>query len=388
MTMVERTKLKDIVEGVEICFDPDDLDTLIYEDKELIQQYKEFELMMDECIEENSEQDAKSKWIMRFMINREVMLEKNLTMNDINFAIKNSYGDEVYCIYSDYNSDKLIFLEFDLRKFFKKKTNNSANSLDQSDEIYLLQNFQDQMLENIVLRGVKNIDKVILRKDPNMMIYEDGKYKQKEIWLLDTVGTNLIDILALDYVDKSNTYSNSITEIYKTLGIEAARQSIYKEFSEVIESDGTYINEHHLGLLCDRMTYSKKMISIFRHGINNDDIGPIAKASFEETPEMFLRAARHGELDEMRGVSSNVMCGQEGYYGTNSFSLFLDLDEMSKLTAQKLKLNDEQAEIDNLFKDVDDTNMCSKANILIENNVSNIKPVDMGNDDDDYNINF
>ena len=48
------------------------------------------------------------------------------------------------------------------------------------------------------------------------------------------------------------------------LGIEAARQSIYKEFSEVIESDGTYINEHHLTLLCDRMTYSKKMISIFR----------------------------------------------------------------------------------------------------------------------------
>ena len=28
------------------------------------------------------------------------------------------------------------------------------------------------------------------------------------------------------------------------------------------------------------------MISIFRHGINNDDIGPIAKASFEETPNV------------------------------------------------------------------------------------------------------
>ena len=45
------------------------------------------------------------------------------------------------------------------------------------------------------------------------------------------------------------------------------------------------------------------MVSIFRHGINNDDIGPIAKASFEETPEMFLRAARHAELDLMTGVS-------------------------------------------------------------------------------------
>ena len=84
---------------------------------------------------------------------------------------------------------------------------------------------------------------------------------------------------------------------------------------DVIEFDGTYINYHHLSLLCDRMT-SVKMISIFRHGINNDNIGPIAKASFEETPEMFLKAAKHGEVDIMRGVSANVMCGQEGYFGT------------------------------------------------------------------------
>ena len=35
------------------------------------------------------------------------------------------------------------------------------------------------------------------------------------------------------------------------------------------------------------------MISIFRHGINNDNIGPIAKASFEETPEMFLKACHY-----------------------------------------------------------------------------------------------
>ena len=41
-------------------------------------------------------------------------------------------------------------------------------------------------------------------------------------------------------------------------------------------------------MLCDRMTCNDKMVSIFRHGINNDDIGPIAKASFEETPEIIL----------------------------------------------------------------------------------------------------
>ena len=86
-----------------------------------------------------------------------------------------------------------------------------------------------------------------------------------------------------------------------------------------------------MSMLCDRMCATKKMVSIFRHGINNDDIGPIAKASFEETPEMFLKAARHAELDNMRGISGNVMCGQEGYFGTNSFQVLLNINKLQDL---------------------------------------------------------
>ena len=93
----------------------------------------------------------------------------------------------------------------------------------------------------------------------------------------------------MDYIDTKRTITNDIQEVKQTLGIEGARQCIYNELVEVF--DNGYINSHHLGLLCDRMTASIKMVSIFRHGINNDDIGPIAKASFEETPEMFLKAS-------------------------------------------------------------------------------------------------
>ena len=66
-----------------------------------------------------------------------------------------------------------------------------------------------------------------------------------------------------------------------TLGIEA-RQTIYNEIIDVIEFDGTYINSHHVDLLCDRMCYNTTMVSIFRHGINNDNIGAIAKASLKK----------------------------------------------------------------------------------------------------------
>ena len=209
------------------------------------------------------------------------------------------------------------------------------------------------------------------------MRYEDGKFNRKDIWLLDTVGTNLLDILALDYIDNTKTYSNDIQEMYRVFGIEVARQCIYNEFTEVM-LEGGLPNTHHLSLLCDRMTYSYKMISIFRHGINNDDIGPIAKASFEETPEMFLKAARHAELDIMRGVSSNVMCGQEGFYGTNSFQIYLNLNEITQKSRDIVKDEDDIDSI--LHNDIVDE-PCANSNIIIENNSINIKKENLGDDE-------
>ena len=142
--------------------------------------------------------------------------------------------------------------------------------------------------------------------------------------------------MGLPYVDKHRTFSNDIKEMYHVLGIESARESINRELTEVLEADG-YINTHHKTVLCDRMTNTASMVSMFRSGINNDDIGPIAKASFEETPEMFLKAAKFAEIDSMRGVSANIMCGQEGYFGTNSFDLILDLEKMKDVAAAHRK---------------------------------------------------
>ena len=140
------------------------------------------------------------------------------------------------------------------------------------------------------------------------------------------------------------------------------------------------------------------MVSIFRHGINKDNIGPIAKASFEETTEMFLQAARHGELDEMRGVSANIMCGQEGYYGTSSFSTYLDNDKMYDLYKERdynMDAQDDEesyVDVENMMKDLEtnkeETEYCSiqhlkKANTIGENIVlEEVKIVE----EDDYEM--
>ena len=271
-----------------------------------------------------------------------------------------------------------------------KKKQNLAHPLDQSDEIYILKNFQDELLNNLVLRGIKNINNVTPRKITDAIESDNGKYNRKEIWVLDTIGTNLLDLLSLDTIDVYRTYTNDIQETYRILGVEAARQIIYNEFTEVIEHDGAYINYHHLSLLCDRMTMNKNLVSVFRHGINNDDIGPIAKASFEETPEQFLKAARHGELDNLRGISANVMCGQDGYFGTSSFSVLLDINnlpdtpETPETPEIEYEVTDPNAMIEKEFGDLLNQNSaCSIHNILLQTNIQNIKPSDTG-DDNDY----
>jgi DNA-directed RNA polymerase II subunit RPB1 len=314
-------------------------------------------------------------------------------MDDVNFTLKSCYEDQISCVYSDLNSDKLIF-RIRMNEVIKANARGGQKKvkvkpLDQSDQIYLFKNFQDQLLKKVVLRGIEGITKVILRKILDNVVEINGVYKKQDIWVLDTIGTNLLDVLSLDFIDNTRTISNDIIEIFTVLGIEAARQAIYNELVEVVEFDGTYINYHNYSVLVDRMTFTHKLISIFRHGINNDNIGPIAKASFEETPEMFLKAARHAELDTLRGVSANIMCGQEGHFGTAAFQVVLDIEEMQKLeAASEYKYVNADEEIEKFFK-ADDTkeDFCGLNKIVIQSNINTINAVKI-DDDNSYNPGF
>ena len=398
--IVENTCLRDIILDSSIYFDPDRLNTLIHIDKELMEQYAEFEKVMDYCTnrDENEEDNVlsenDSKFVIRLELDKELMLEKNISMDDIHFSIKTEFNEDVECVFSDYNSDKLVF-RIRILNMMKKKSgrfNSKIHSLDQSDAIHTLVDIESGILDNIILKGVKDIEKVYLRKIKTDVVEENNTFISKDIWVLDTVGTNLMKILSLDMIDKIRTYSNNIHEIYDVLGIEAARQSIYREIMEVLEFDGSYINSHHVSLLSDRMCVSKKLISMSRHGTNQDNIGPIAKASYEETGEVFLNAAAFGEIDKLRGVSANVMCGQYGYFGTASFKICMDVNELSKMKHQTTNNEDVTNvmlnEMMNNHSEIPSNEFCSVHNIEIKNNIDNIKSEEL-NDEDinvDYNI--
>jgi DNA-directed RNA polymerase II subunit RPB1 len=365
--MIEHTRLADIVHGVQIYFDPDDNHSVVAEDRHFLEQYHQFETMMHECstqVANAVEEENKSKWVIRMVMNVEVMLEKNISMDDVYFAIQNWNG-EISCIYSDYNDSNLIF-----RIRMKKKKDRKPLALDVNDEIYVLKNFQEDLLKKVILRGIDGIVKVLPRKVPGTMIKTDGKYASKDAWVLDTTGTNYLEVLGLPFIDANKTYSNDIYEVYLTLGIEAARQVILNEIAEVMEFSGVYINYHHLSLLCDRMTYTKDMVQVQRNGLLKDNTGPMAKASFEMHTEMLLQAARHGQTDNMRGVSANVMTGQFGTFGTGAFNLILDLQEMEKMNteAAAVERKDYEHDLDTSLKEQQIANdKCAYENVVINN---------------------
>ena len=366
--MIEHTRLSDLVKSVQIYYDPDDAQSVVEEDQNMIDQYYEFENLVEECTRDpsvvRSEENAKSKWIIRMEMNADILLQKNISMDDIYFAISTVYSGKISCIYSDYNESKLIF------RIRTLKTDKGPAASSTSDEIYVLKNFQETMLKSIILRGVYGISKVIPFKQPKMVL-EDGKYVKKDTWALDTTGSNLLEVLGLNFIDSENVYSNDIYEIYLTLGIEAARQAIMIELMEVMSPNDVYINYHHLSVLCDRMTYAKDMVAVYRSGILKDDLGPVAKATFEMHTEMLLQAARHANLDTMKGVSANVMCGQFGYFGTGSFQILLDLDMMEKanLNASMAQTKNIHEEADNIMrgKERDPDNTCTVENITVKN---------------------
>jgi DNA-directed RNA polymerase II subunit RPB1 len=132
---------------------------------------------------------------------------------------------------------------------------------------------------------------------------------KKDHYIIETDGVELKGVMSHEKVDHTIITSNSVREILTVLGVEAARLSLIKEIRMVLNFYGIYINYRHLSTLCDIMTNKGTLTAITRHGINRIDSGALRKCSFEETVEILLEAALHGEIDPLSGITENIIMG-------------------------------------------------------------------------------
>ena len=56
------------------------------------------------------------------------------------------------------------------------------------------------MKDKVIIKGIDNITSVSMFKSLNNYVYKNNSFEQKEEWLFDTMGVNLL-VLKIAYVD-------------------------------------------------------------------------------------------------------------------------------------------------------------------------------------------
>ncbi|XP_022880719.1 DNA-directed RNA polymerase II subunit 1-like [Olea europaea var. sylvestris] len=315
---LEYTTLRSVTQATEVWYDPDPMSTIIEEDVEFVKSYYE---MPDEEIDP----DKISPWLLRIELNREMMVDKKLSMADIAEKINLEFDDDLTCIFNDDNAEKLILR---IRIMNDEAPKGELQDESAEDDVFL-KKIESNMLTEMALRGIPDINKVFIKNSKLNKFDETEGFKAENEWMLDTEGVNLLAVICHEDVDARRTTSNHLIEVIEVLGIEAVRKALLDELRVVISFDGSYVNYRHLAILCDTMTYRGHLMAITRHGINRNDTGPMMRCSFEETVDILLDAAVFAETDYLRGVTENIMLGQLAPIGTGDCSLLLN-EEMLK----------------------------------------------------------
>jgi RNA polymerase Rpb1, domain 5 len=145
----------------------------------------------------------------------------------------------------------------------------------------------------------------------------------------DSKGTNLKELLSHPDIDSTRTICNNMFEVKETLGIEAARNFLIKEFIDVIGYEG-YINPRHIVLMVDYMTSLGNINGVTFTGFSRQPIGALEKATFQKAMSVFKEAGGFGEENPVSGVSSSIYIGKKGTFGTGYDVAYLKPENLKR----------------------------------------------------------
>ena len=183
---------------------------------------------------------------------------------------------------------------------------------DNAPEIYL-DEVVFPLLGKKKIAGIEGISELYFNKDGDK-------------WMIETNGSNFQELLSLPFVDMKRTITTNLWDIYNILGIEAARQFLIDEFLSVMEG----INIAHPTLLADKMTFTGTILSISRYSMRHEERAVCQQMSFEETLDNLLNACAFGKKEDIKGVSSSIICGKRSQIGSGLCDVKMDINAILK----------------------------------------------------------
>ncbi len=167
---------------------------------------------------------------------------------------------------------------------------------------------------NTIVKGVDEIERVTLVQKGNG-------------WLIQTTGSNLAKVLEIDGVNIKNVKTNNVSEIAATLGIEAVRNALIDELTSTLEDQGLEVDIRYIMLVSDLMCSRGYMQQIGRHGVAGTKKSVLARAAFEITVPTISHAALAGEIEQLKGVTENVIVGSNIPIGSGTVDIYMNISD-------------------------------------------------------------
>jgi len=275
-------------------------------------------------------------WLMRIEFDKEKLMNKEVTLLDIKSK---------FCVEWEKRYQDVKGMKREKRQILDKITQLAVLTNSENDAIPIMHvrfdmtnynsstliDFMDMFIDEFKLKGLTDIQDVVegTESEARMITFDNpnGDLETKNTEnIIITNGINMFDIRNIIGVDLTRTYCNDIIMTYEMFGIEAARNLIIKEITNVFSANGSPVNHQHISIFGDLMTNVGTLTSIDRHGLNKLDTDPLARASFEKSVEQLITAAVFNEIDHMKSVSSRIMAGLCIKGGTGLCNLVLDRD--------------------------------------------------------------
>jgi DNA-directed RNA polymerase II subunit RPB1 len=248
------------------------------------------------------------KWCIRIVLNKTMLILKNITLEYIVVKIREIYPD-LYLVYSPENSKQIVLRVYMRNTLFKKQISR-----------YDILKIKDTLLDTTI-RGIDGIINANVVKMIRTKTADDNSIQRHEdIWCITTTGTNLRGILTHPFVDKYKIHTDAIQEIYRTFGIEAARQKIISEMRSIIDK----ISICHFIIYADEMTYTGNVTSIESGGLRTRETNNILLRIGFTSPIVTLEEAAVNSMEDViSGVTGYLLIGSVPRIGTlyNSFHI-------------------------------------------------------------------
>jgi DNA-directed RNA polymerase II subunit RPB1 len=277
-------------------------------------------------------------WLVRVEINRDEMLDKEITLLEIKSKFSNWWESRITEMKIMKKEEKKIISKISQLVVLSNSDNDIQpvlhirfNVKDSENDVFNLEtvnSFISTIIEQHILKGSVGIHDICAIPEEKEIIFnkKTGAIEHSKQFKIYTNGVNLIDIRYLVGIDLNKTICNDIMKTYQVFGIEVARAVILHELQMTYNTGGGEVNIQHISLLVDLMTATGSIVSVDRHGMPKSESDILSRASFEKITEQLAHAAAFSETDNMMSVSSRICVGSVIQGGTGYCSLELNTE--------------------------------------------------------------